>query len=85
MSELEKQGSKSNQRIAARREGEGPFQTEPAKHPDKQAAKPKPPTPDLAKICAERAGTMIGDGYAWCDCGIEPVRRDMGHRTCKHC
>lgn len=41
--------------------------------------------PDHEKICQERAGTMIGEGYAWCKCGIKPVRRDMGHTTCEYC
>lgn len=44
----------------------------------------KPPV-DIPKICKERAGTMIADGLAWCDCGIEPVRRSMGHRRCQYC
>lgn len=41
--------------------------------------------PDLEAICRDRAGTMIGEGYAWCKCGIEPIRHNMGHRTCQHC
>lgn len=54
---------------------------------DAKTTRPELPSnkPDIPKICKERAGTMIADGFAWCDCGIEPVRRSMGHRRCQYC